>query len=256
MSRGLRSRIEDAGLNASAPAQQRWIDGWLVRYSAGKAQRSRCIHALASGMASLDERLELCRALYAERHLPVIVRITPFTRPKTLDQDLAERGFRRQGESLVMALQDLSCVPTRTPPPGVQVDAIDPGVYAHIVGEHRQTDMKGRLAHSKRLRMSPVPYEAMVLRNEDGQVLAGAQAAREGALVGLYDVFTSVSQRNRGLARWLCGHLLLKARAVGAAIGYLQVDAANAPALAVYRGLGFTEAYRYHYRVDAAAAAG
>ena len=27
----LLSRIEDAGLNASAPPQQRWLDGWIVR---------------------------------------------------------------------------------------------------------------------------------------------------------------------------------------------------------------------------------
>ena len=43
----LLSRIEDAGLNASAPPQQRWVDGWLVRFSPGKAQRARCINALA-----------------------------------------------------------------------------------------------------------------------------------------------------------------------------------------------------------------
>jgi hypothetical protein len=36
----LLSRIEDAGINASAPQQQRWIDGWLVRFSPAKAQRA------------------------------------------------------------------------------------------------------------------------------------------------------------------------------------------------------------------------
>ena len=25
------ARIEDAGINASAPREQRWVDGWLVR---------------------------------------------------------------------------------------------------------------------------------------------------------------------------------------------------------------------------------
>ena len=34
----LLSRIEDAGLNASAPPQQRWVDGWLLRYSVGPAK--------------------------------------------------------------------------------------------------------------------------------------------------------------------------------------------------------------------------
>jgi len=46
-------------------------------------------------------------------------------------------------------------------------------------------------------------------------VLAGAQVAREGELVGLYDVFTHEPHRNRGLARLLCQHLLAEARAAG-----------------------------------------
>jgi ribosomal protein S18 acetylase RimI-like enzyme len=31
-------------------------------------------------------------------------------------------------------------------------------------------------------------------------------------------------------------------------VAYLQVDAANDPARAVYRRLGFVDAYPYHYR--------
>ena len=30
-------RIEEAGLNASAPSEQRLLDGWLVRFNPGKA---------------------------------------------------------------------------------------------------------------------------------------------------------------------------------------------------------------------------
>ena len=37
----LLSRVEDAGINASAPPQQRWLDGWLLRFSPGKAKRAR-----------------------------------------------------------------------------------------------------------------------------------------------------------------------------------------------------------------------
>jgi len=49
LSTDLLSRVEDAGLNASAPPQQRWIDGWLVRFSPGKAKRARCVNAVAPG---------------------------------------------------------------------------------------------------------------------------------------------------------------------------------------------------------------
>ncbi len=46
---GLLQRVEDASLNASAPPQQLWMDGWLVRFNPGKAQRARCINAVAPG---------------------------------------------------------------------------------------------------------------------------------------------------------------------------------------------------------------
>ena len=52
----LLARIEDAGINASAPREQRWVDGWLLRLSPGKAKRARCIQAVAPG------RLEIGRA--------------------------------------------------------------------------------------------------------------------------------------------------------------------------------------------------
>ena len=60
----LLSRIEDAGLNASAPPQQRWVDGWLVRFSAGKAKRARCINAVADGRLPVAERLAFCQQVY------------------------------------------------------------------------------------------------------------------------------------------------------------------------------------------------
>ena len=37
---------------------------------------------------------------------------------------------------------------------------------------------------------------------------------------------------------------------VEARVGYLQVDADNLPARAIYHHLGFADAYAYHYRTD------
>ena len=50
----------------------------------------------------------------------------------------------------------------------------------------------------------------------------------------------------------MAGDLILSAlkwaRLRGAREAWLQVEADNAPALALYRSLGFDEVYRYHYR--------
>jgi GNAT superfamily N-acetyltransferase len=87
-----------------------------------------------------------------------------------------------------------------------------------------------------------------IVRQDDATVLACGQFAREGELVGLYDVFTHEQARGQGLAGVLCERMLSISGRQGAKVAYLQVESANHPALAVYRRLGFAAGYGYHYR--------
>ncbi|NRF69371.1 GNAT family N-acetyltransferase [Aquincola sp. S2] len=244
----LLSRIDDAGLNASAPPQQLWIDGWLVRFSPGKAKRARCIHAVAAGRLPVDERLALCAAVFRDAGLPLFVRITPFSQPSGLDGLLAARGMHRIDDTRVM-VSTAGPVDAEPLPPGYAMERLALAAFAEQVGALRGSTAAQRTAHAERLNQSPVPYEGWVLRRrEDGRVAACGQIATEAELVGLYDVFTDPAQRGQGLARLLCTNLLAMARARGASVAYLQVDAGNAAARAVYRRLGFADAYAYHYR--------
>jgi len=102
---------------------------------------------------------------------------------------------------------------------------------------------------------SPVPYTGVVWRDGAGQVQVCGQIAREGDLVGLYDIFTAPAARGRGLATAFCAGLLGRAGQAGARTAYLQVDAANAPARQVYLKLGFQDGYTYHYRSPSEAGA-
>lgn len=244
----LLSRIEDAGLNASAPPQQRWVDGWLVRFSPGKAQRARCINAVATGCLPLSEKLAACQALYRSAGLRLLFRITPFSRPPGLDDWLAQRGYQRFSDTHVMVCTTLPHHRDGDALEGLSFEPVESEAYAHIVGEFRGTNLSGRQAHAERLAHSPVPYEGMVLRAAGGHVLACAQYAIESGLVGLYDVFTAPAARGQGLSRRLCARLLAQAREQGARTAYLQVDADNHAARAVYRRLGFADGYAYHYR--------
>jgi ribosomal protein S18 acetylase RimI-like enzyme len=245
----LAARAEDAGLNASAPPQQRWFDGWLVRFSPGKAKRARCINAVARGQTPLDDKLGYARALYAEAGLPLLVRVTPFTRPAALDVELQARGMRRLDDTRVMIAPDLTNLAAPAWPGGLQAEAVGHPAFAHAVGELRGSPLAQRQAHAQRLELSPVPFHGLVLRH-DGELLACAQRAGEAGLVGLYDVCTAPAQRGRGWARRLCVELLRQAHAEGARAAYLQVEVDNTPARALYTKLGFADAYAYHYRTD------
>jgi ribosomal protein S18 acetylase RimI-like enzyme len=248
----LLSRVEDAGLNASAPPQQRWIDGWLVRFCAGKAKRARCVNAVASGHLNVADKLALCQQVFDEAKLPLIVRITPMSQPQRLDDWLEAEGLRAFDDTRVMIQTDLSGIESESFGDGISLQRVGHHAFAQIVGQLRGSPLAQQQAHAQRLELSPVPFEAWVLRRAgESAVLACGQTAVEADMVGLYDVFTASSERNQGCARRLCAELLRRAHQKGARVGYLQVDASNTPARAVYRRLGFADGYAYHYRTAA-----
>ena len=250
----LLSRIEDAGLNASAPPQQRWIDGWLVRFSPGKAKRARCINAVAAGRLPIADRLDACQHLYAQAGLPMIVRITPFSLPDGLDAHLDGQGLERFDDTRVMVLADAIARDAEPIPAHVTVLPLGLEAFTQIVGGMRGSPLAQRQAHADRLLNSPAPFSAFALR-VDGQLAACGQFALEGELVGLYDVFTTPEARGKGMARALCSHMIANACARGARHAYLQVDSSNHAARSAYHRLGFADGYAYHYRSHDPAAA-
>ncbi len=251
------ARVEDAGLNASAPPQQRWMDGWLVRTCPGKAQRARCINAVAPGWRPVAEKLAECADLYAALALPLLVRITPFTQPAGLDAALQAQGFAFHDDTRVMVLPDLAAAAVEASadavPAGADWVELAPVPFAEAVGALRGSSPEARRAHAERLRSSPVPYRGFALVRQ-GMVLACGQVAQEGSLAGLYDIATEPREQRQGLGQWICKRMLtLATSAHGATSAYLQVGADNHAARRIYARLGFTDAYSYHYRAAPAA---
>ena len=243
----LLSRVEDAGLNASAPPQQRWMDGWLVRLCPGKAKRARCINAVATGSRPTANKLEQCTRWFETAALPLIVRVTPFTLPRDLDLELDSMGLRRFDDTRTMVLPNLPEFGPASQDSKYSTRGIALEPFAQRLGSLRGSSLAQRQAHAQRLVNSPVPFFAFEMR-ENAEVVACGQYALEGDLVGLYDIFTAPQARGRGLARQLCQHMLSQARTEGAAHAYLQVDAENRAARSVYFRLGFEDGYSYFYR--------
>jgi ribosomal protein S18 acetylase RimI-like enzyme len=251
-------------MNASSAPEQRWLDGWLLRHCAVKAKRSRCIYPLAPGRLPLAERLALARAVYHEAGLPMVLRLHSAAGAALLDETgrpldaaLAAAGMASIDDTLVLVQPDLAGAALAAQldaplPRGLRLEPVQPAAYAELIGDLRGSPVEQRAAHARRLALAPVPHRGMALRNTHGELLACGQYAREHARVGLYDVAVPVAQRGHGWSAVLCAALLERARAEGARMAYLQVEADNTPARKVYARLGFAVAYTYHYRCDAA----
>ena len=253
---GLLARIEEAGINASAPREQRWIDGWLVRFSPGKAKRARCIQAVAPGRLPIDQKLARCLPVFAAAGVRPCVRITPFSEPAGLDRRLAEMGMERLDDTHVMVAPSIAR-PQALPAVGpaaqaARIESVDGASFARWIGEARGSSALERSSHEERIVRPAVPHRAFLAFDSDGTPVAGGQAVTEDDITGLYDVFTLPARRGQGFAERICRHLLDDAVEAGATIAYLQVDAENESARRVYRRLGFEDAYTYHYRMPVA----
>ncbi len=234
-------RAELAGLDASAPPQETNVDGWLIRLSPGKAKRSRCINALREGTLPLDELLARCQRAYDAAGLPLAVRLTPWSLPADLDARLAAKGWGAFDAADVMVLDTL--LPDPAPLP---LQGLDAPAYAALVGALRGSSAAAIAAHAERIAHAPVTYQGFALNNAEGRLLACGQMVVAGDLVGLYDIASAMPRQGHG--ERLCRSLLALAHQQGARQAYLQVGSDNAVAQRLYARLGFTFAYRYHYR--------
>jgi GNAT superfamily N-acetyltransferase len=240
-------RIEEAGLNAVQTPRQLFYDGWLLRLSPGKAKRGRCVNACFGSTLPLPAKIDHCERVFAEHRLPLLFRITPFDHPPDLDSVLDARGYLAFDETLVQVVPLASLPPAAAMPPGLDLAAVDVDGFVAAVGALRNSPALQMEAHRERLGHSPLPARRVVV-HVAGAVACAGQAAIDGDHVGLFDIVTADAARGRGYATLACAALLDWARGQGARTAYLQVDATNAPALAVYRKFDFATAYRYHYR--------
>ncbi len=236
-------RLEELGLNSSAPPGQLVYDGWLLRLLKGKAKRARSVNAVYPSKAELATKIAYCERLYRSAGLPAIFRITPFSQPATLDAELERRGYGRFDPT---AVEFAAIDPARLEP--ASAEALDLPAWVDAVGEMRGSPPEHRAAHLARLQGMPLTLRAVAIREPTGRVLATGLTIVEDDCAGLFDIITDEGARRRGHARSVLATLLRTAWDLGAHHAYLQVNVENEPARRLYREFGFEERYQYWYR--------
>jgi N-acetylglutamate synthase len=239
----LSAQAREAGLNAWPALKQILLDSWLLRFADGLSRRANSVNPLAAGRRALPEKIALCEAHYRAQGLPTIFRLEGDIEPGLL-MELAARGYRAEGESRVL-YADLSRAGTVA---DVEL-ATAPGTeWLAGLGELQGQDERQRRACRRILDLLAIPAAFAAIRGE-GEIAAVAFAARHDRMASINAVVTGTRHRRQGLSRRVVGALLGWASDGGATGACVQVAADNAPALALYDGLGFDrELYCYHYQ--------
>lgn len=243
------SQIESAALT-TWPALQTAYDGlWLWRGSRGFTKRANSIHCLdPSDGADADRRLAHMAELSILHGLPPIFRVTPQTAPEAIAA-IDRQGWARLDESVVLArpMPDSDFEVTAK---AVFTDAHAPewyGVSAHFGGYDADTTD----ALATMMALMACESCGVLITEEDDTPVATALVAVSGGVAMFFNVIVNEALRGKGYGRAAMAAGLNAAREAGATHAALQVEAANSVALRLYESLGFTEAYRYHYRVPA-----
>jgi N-acetylglutamate synthase len=189
------------------------------------------------------ERIASARRWYEARGLPAIFRVNPLTGP-ALAAELDRQGWSEVDHSLLMAMELGDVQPD---PRGAALPVDDP---VFLDAQRRlkgyDDDTLGRFRAI--LAVLEVPARGIIMNAPDGRVVATALMAVADAIVVTGNVVTDPGERRKGYGASMMTTGLAWAREAGATHAALNVEAKNEPALALYRGLGYSPQYGYVYR--------
>ncbi|MCW5730615.1 MAG: GNAT family N-acetyltransferase [Alphaproteobacteria bacterium] len=243
----MRRDIEERALNAWPALETLVHDGWLLRSARGHTKRANSATPLYAGPRPPEDKIAHVEDFYARRGLPAIVRLAgPPGITADLDERLARRGYRLVDPTSVRLLQ----LPgTRFAFHGEVILAPAPAeAWMQGVARLAALGAPAQATLAEMMRRVP-PERAFAGIWREGRLAAAGLGVLEAGAVGLFEIVTDPQMRRQGLARRVVESILAWAAAQGATEAYLQVVAANGPAIALYDRLGFRECHAYHYRV-------
>jgi chromosome partitioning protein len=219
---------QDAGLNASAPPQQRgWTAGWCA------STRARP----SAPAASMPWRPAACRwttswrrrpPVFRAAGLPLVVRITPFSLPPDWTTLLASAGLQCFDDTRVLVSpprHDGSRPAAGRPAPASAGRPTTPQASAPCAAHRPRSSRPTPSGWPPRR----CPTAAGCCAAPTARCWPAGSTPAKATMVGLYDVFTAPAARNQRLSRALCAELLRRACGRRRHTAYLQVDGGNAP---------------------------
>ncbi|WP_436232677.1 GNAT family N-acetyltransferase [Actinacidiphila alni] len=209
------------------------LGGWALRAAGAFTRRANSALVDGDPGRPLDEALAYVTGWYGERGTTPYLQV-PDGSPYAAA--LADRGWVREADTVVRTAP----LAPLTRLPGADAVTLSRTPDAAWLAAYHRT---GELADAALKVVSGGP--SVWFATAPGAI---GRSVVEGpwALFGAIEV--APEHRRKGLATAVMGALARRAADEGATVAYLQVEADNAAARALYDGLGFTDHHGYHYR--------
>lgn len=243
--------IEELSLNNWQPLSTLLYDGWVLRIAKGYTIYANSISAIYHSTYDLNQKIKECEKIYLDNGLPPTYKITPFVKPDNLDDILEEKGY---------SLVDYNGSPYISVQTMELDGIIEPNLHSVRLDEKINTEWVDdfcRLNNVKekdkdtmiQMLSNIVTKKCLISLYNNGDVVACGLGVIEREYIGLYDIVTDTKFRNQGFGLQLILNLLKWGKVNGAKYSYLTVLLNNEPALKLYSKIGFSEIYKYWYRV-------
>lgn len=221
--------LERATVAAVSPQALEEIAGWLLPFDTGTVGRARSAAPLAHGTpdAAVIAQVE---SRYAAHGIPVTWRLPELAAFDEFAQRLRDRGYQ-------------AGKPTHVQTAAVaEVIAVSQGPFAQTA-----TRPDAGWASSRVATLSRAPGALFASIREGGETVAAGMGGFSHGWASVHGMRTAQHCRSRGLAGRVLTTLARAARERGIERMFLQVEAHNAAALALYKRAGFTTAWTYSY---------
>ena len=227
------------------PVESERLGAWELRAAAGFTRRANSVLPLGDPGLPLDEALTAVRRWYGDRGLPAYVQTATGAEgtQELLCAELEQRGWTRE-VTAELWVGALAPVADRADASGVVLS--------------RSAD-EAWLARYQRKGVSEVALKVLgsgpsvwfaTVPGEGAEPAAIGRCVVDGRWAGFAAVEVDPGLRRRGLGSVVMAALASRALEEGASAAWLQVEAENVGARALYSGMGFSTHHAYHHYRD------
>lgn len=236
--------FEQAGLEAWPGIEVKWDGSWVRRAAGGYTKRANSVQCLdPDDGEDADLRVISASTWMVIRGIKPVFRITPLAAPE-LVETLDDAGWQSIDHSHLFAME----LGDQQPDPEAKLlPVLDP---AFLVAQQQLRGYDDATVTRMRnlLTAFVVPSTGIVVYRDGEPVASGLMAVANGIVV-TGNVITDASRRRQGLGGAMMRTGLNWARAHGATVAALNVEADNPAGQALYASLGYTYQYDYTYRI-------